>query len=61
MLKLITKKPQHLLRLFLVHHRGLSRGLRNAALWRSLQHLRAAALFEYPQWYTRSCLLEIEQ
>ena len=24
--------------LFLVHHRGLSRGLRNAALWRSLRH-----------------------
>ena len=33
-----TKKPQHSLRLFLVHHRGLSRGLRNAALWRSLRH-----------------------
>ena len=43
-----AKKPQHSLRLFLVHHRGLSRGLRNAALWRSLRHLRAAALFEYP-------------
>ena len=56
-----TKKPQHSLRLFLVHHRGLSRGLRNAALWRSLRHLRAAALFEYLRWCTRSCLLEIEQ
>ena len=33
-----TKKPQHSLRLFLVHHRGLSRGLRNSALWRSLRH-----------------------
>jgi len=33
-----TKKPQHSLRLFLVHHRGRSRGLRNAALWRSLWH-----------------------
>ena len=29
---------QKSLRLFLVHHRGLSRGLRNAALWRSLRH-----------------------
>ena len=56
-----TKKPQHSLRLFLVHHRGLSRGLRNAALWRSLRHLRAAALFEYLRRCTRSCLLKIEQ
>ena len=43
------------------HSRGLSRGLRNAALWRSLQHLRAAALFEYLRRCTRSCLLKIEQ